>query len=55
MWKQWYPSKRHEIILSDRWVWPERTFRFNGGGYLYGARPYQEFAIGPLRFRHYVG
>ncbi len=51
----WRIGSRREVWLFNTWVWPQRNFRFNGGGYLFGARPYKEFAIGPLRFRHYVG
>ena len=55
MWRTWRIGRRREVILTDYWTWPERNSRFNGGGYLYGARPYTEISVGPLRFRHYIG
>ena len=29
-------------------------FRFNGGGYLYGAAPYHYWRVGPIQVMRYV-
>lgn len=57
---QWYKTwyfrlfgKRRSLTFSDSWVWYDRVFRFNGGGYLYGADPYHEIHIGFFQFRTY--
>jgi len=38
----------------DRWNLFDRGFRFNGGGYMYGARPYSYFRLGPIKFMKYM-
>lgn len=42
-----------------QWMWPYEDWfgtgaRFNGGGYLYGASPYQYWRIGPIFVKRYM-
>lgn len=52
--------KRYELNwigcrFRDGWrEWFSRGFRFNGGGYMYGASPYQYWRIGPVMIKKYM-
>lgn len=47
-------SRHWSFYVVPRWSWPSVVFRFNGGGYMYGAQPYKEWALGPFRLRRWI-
>lgn len=54
-WWDCYWSWKHRpwvlIINTGSWCWYDSVFRFNGGGYLYGADPYIEWTVGCVTVR----
>jgi hypothetical protein len=54
VWRFHWRGERREIVFTAYWVRPSRAIRLNGGGYTYGADPYNEVAIGWFRFRRYI-
>lgn len=39
---------------SGDWSLYQSGFRFNGGGYMYGAAPYRYWRIGPIMIKRYL-
>ncbi len=39
------------IVHLNSWTWYDTVFRFNGGGYMYGADPYCEWTVGCVTVR----
>ncbi len=54
---QWTWRRRPWVVLvhTARWTWYDSVFRFNGGGYMYGADPYEEWTVGCVTVRKHVG
>ena len=52
---RWVFSRRPWMVIlhTTRWEWYDSVFRFNGGGYLYGADPYMEWTVGCVTVRKY--